>query len=42
MEVDGKFDWITKKDKIPLGIENEEGDDEEPDYKKKLKEILKH
>ena len=39
---EGKFDWINKKEKIPSGVEGggEENDDEEPDYKKKLKEIL--
>jgi RNAse (barnase) inhibitor barstar len=39
LEVDGKFDWITKKAKIPQEIEFEE-QEEEPDYKKKLKDIL--
>jgi len=41
MEVDGKFDWITKKNKIPQGIDfGEPEEEEEPDYKKKLKDIL--
>jgi hypothetical protein len=39
-ECDNKFDWITKKTKIPRGIEYEEEDQEEQDYKQKLKAIF--
>jgi hypothetical protein len=38
-EYDLKFDWITKKAKIPIGVAEGEEDDEKVDYKQKLKDI---
>lgn len=42
LDPEGKFDWVTKKSKIPQMIEFEEANDDEPDYKKKLKDLLKN
>jgi hypothetical protein len=39
-EYDLKFDWITKKSKIPRDIGYEDPDDEETDYKKRLKDLF--
>lgn len=40
LEVDNKFDWALKKSSIPKEITFEEQDDEDADYKKKLKALL--
>jgi len=41
-EYDLKFDWIKKKSKIPQEIGYADSEEEEvPDYKNKLKELLK-
>lgn len=40
MEYDLKFEWITKKSKLPKEIGYEEQDEEETDYKKKLKDLF--
>ena len=39
-EDDGKFDWVTIKSKIPKEIGFEEDNEEDLDYKNKLKAIL--
>lgn len=39
-EYDFKFDWIKKKARIPQEIGYESEEEEEPDYKKKLKELF--
>mmetsp|Transcript_22268 Transcript_22268/g.24765 ORF Transcript_22268/g.24765 Transcript_22268/m.24765 type:complete len:81 (-) Transcript_22268:48-290(-) len=39
-EFDNKFDWIIKKSKIPKEITFEEQDDEDQDYKDRLKKLL--
>ena len=39
-EVDNKFDWIVKKPKMPKEITFEEQDDDDEDYKKRLKKLL--
>ena len=41
LEMDGRFDWITKKSKIPQEIDYDDNQEEAPDYKKKLMDILK-
>uniref|UniRef100_A0A7S3K6U0 Uncharacterized protein n=1 Tax=Euplotes crassus TaxID=5936 RepID=A0A7S3K6U0_EUPCR len=40
LEVDNKFDWIKKKGGIPKEITFEEEDEEDTDYKKRLKNLL--
>ena len=38
-EYDLKFDWITKKTKIPMDMPDAEDEDEKVDYKQRLKDI---
>ena len=41
LENDSKFDWLTKKNKLPKQIEFAEAEEEkEQDYKDKLKKLL--
>jgi serine/threonine protein kinase len=40
LEYDLKFDWITKKSKMPKEIGYEDEEAEETDYKKKLKDLF--
>lgn len=40
MEYDLKFDWIVRKSKIPKEIGYEQEDNEDVDYKKKLKQLF--
>lgn len=40
-EYDFKFDWIKKKSKIPPELPCDSDEEEEPDYKKKLKDLFK-
>lgn len=40
-EYDLKFDWIVKKSKLPKEIGYEEEENEDTDFKKKLKDLLK-
>lgn len=41
-EYDFKFDWIKKKSRLPQEVGYAESEEEdEPDYKKKLKDLFK-